>query len=728
MQHLSHRFLLISLTMLTVLLLVVPETLVAQESRKFSAGTARVSIEPEQFPVLVSGGYFARYADKVFEPVFTRALVLDNGETQIAFVTIDACILDTELCHSIRQSASQKTGIAKDHIVVSATHTHLGGSTAGCLGTPIDKIYSELVSRRTVEAIVQAVSNRVPVKIGWGTISYPEGTYCRIWVMRPDKMHTRIDPFGEVTVRATTHPGFLNPDFVGPCSPVNDQLSVISLQTLEGKPFAVYANYSMHFWGEGGLEALSPDYFGAYCDQLEERLGIDPTSSGLVILSQGTAGDQQWRNYGAEGPVGMDHKKYAAKLVEKTESLLSGIQYHAWVPLNTVEIVQTFDRQRPHEARLAWAKEIVQAMGDREIPEIPRFDEVYACEAVFLEEKPQSDIPLQAFQIGEVGIMNLPFEVYGITGLKIAQRSPFDIQFTVELANGGEGYIVPPHMHVFGGYNSWPARSAALVPSAEPEIVDVSLSLLEKLAGKTRKTPAPATTNYSTAVFADKPFAYWRMNNIDGTSCPDSMPGGNRGGTFFPNVAYWLQGPDFASPDGKKTYTPSVHFAGGYAIGNLVGLRQNYSFETWVWNGLDPESRSVTGYFFSRDKSASVALSGDHLGIGGTHNNGEAKNRLFLCNGDENNQLLIGKTEIPWKEWVHVVLTREGDQVSLYVNGKLDAQGKVPCSYVLNESTVFVGNRSDQFSGLEGKLTETAFYDRVLTAKEVENHWNKAKK
>jgi len=397
--------------------------------------------------------------------------------------------------------------------------------------------------------------------------------------------------------------------------------------------------------------------------------------------------------------------------------------YRNWVPLGGAQIVQTFDRRRPNEFRLAWAREKIREMGDRALPKDR--SEVYAYEAVFLDQEPKRDVPLQALRIGDVGITAIPCEVYAITGLKLAQRSPFDIQITAELTNGGEGYIPPPEIYPFGGYNTWPARSAALVPSAETEIVDISLSLLEKLAGKKRKPHAPAETDYSKAVLADKPFAYWRMNNIDGTICPDSAVGEKRAGTYSPRAAFWLEGPNFSPSDGEQKYIPAVHFAGGYAKGNLEGLPQNYSFETWIWNGLDPGNRPVTGYFFSRGKSGDKS-SGDHLGIGGTFNS-ESKNRLFIYNGDEHKQLLVGKTEVPFKEWIHVVVTRQGNRVSLYVNGKLDVQGELPCSFVSNEPTVFVGNRSDQFAGLEGKMAEAAFYDRVLTAKEIENHWNAAK-
>ncbi|MCL2117161.1 MAG: LamG domain-containing protein [Planctomycetaceae bacterium] len=691
----------------------------AQDTNSLSAGTAKVSINPEQFPVIVNGGFLSGQANSIVSPVFVRALVLDNGSCRIAMATIDVCILDTGLCHSIRNEAAQQTGIPADHIVVMATHTHSGGSVVGALGTPADETYTELVRQRTIETIVQAASNPVPVKIGWKAMNFPEGTHCRVWITRPDKMQT--DPFGDKTVRAMMHPGYQNPDYIGPCGPVNCQLSVISLQTLDGKPFAVFANYPMHYFGAG---AISPDYFGLFCNILEERLGIDSSreSSGLVLHSQGTSGDLHWMDYN-KPPVSIGINDYAAKLADVAMTLLADVQYHDWVPLDAKQVIPTFDRRRPDEFRLAWAREKV-----RELDHILPKDrpEVYAYEAIFLDADPKRDVPLQAIRIGDVGIAAIPCEIYAITGLKLAQCSPFEMQITLELANGGEGYIPPPEIHPFGGYNTWPARSAALVATAETEIVEISLGLLEDLAEQKRKTPVPLQTTYSDTVLGDKPFVFWRMNNIDGKTCPDSSANAKQPGTYQPCVAYWLDGPEFAGKNGETVMIPAAHFAGGCLEGKLEGLPVDYSFETWIWNGLDPETRLVTGYIFSRDPSTAKSLVGDHLGIGGTHEDGKTKGRLFLYNGNDGKSILVGQTEIPLKEWIHVVMTREGDKVSLYINGKLDAQGDIARTFDYSEPSVVVGNRSDRFAGFEGKMAETAFYDRVLSAKEIENHWKSA--
>ena len=100
------------------------------------------------------------------------------------------------------------------------------------------------------------------------------------------------------------------------------------------------------------------------------------------------------------------------------------------------------------------------------------------------------------------GIAAIPDEVFALTGLKIKARSPLRSTFTIELANGSEGYIPPPEQHALGGYTTWPARTAALEVEAEPRIVEAVLGLLEQVAGTPRRKDEPAETAYSKAVHA----------------------------------------------------------------------------------------------------------------------------------------------------------------------------------------------------------------------------------
>ena len=104
------------------------------------------------------------------------------------------------------------------------------------------------------------------------------------------------DPFGVRTVRANMHPGYQNPDAVGPAGPVDPGLSVLSVQTLDGRPIAVLANYSMHYFG---ARPVSADYYGRFARLMESRIGATEGGPPFVaIMSQGTSGDQQWMDYG----------------------------------------------------------------------------------------------------------------------------------------------------------------------------------------------------------------------------------------------------------------------------------------------------------------------------------------------------------------------------------------------------------------------------------------------
>ena len=106
------------------------------------------------------------------------------------------------------------------------------------------------------------------------------------------------------------------------------------------------------------------------------------------------------------------------------ERAYRSIAYRDRVPLAMAETRLVLGRRVPDEARLAWARGVVAAMKDRDIPS--NLPEVYAREAVYLHDEPRRELKLQAIRIGELGITAIPNEVFAITGLKIKAQSPFD--------------------------------------------------------------------------------------------------------------------------------------------------------------------------------------------------------------------------------------------------------------------------------------------------------------
>lgn len=61
----------------------------------------------------------------------------------------------------------------------------------------------------------------------------------------------------------------------------------------------------------------------------------------------------------------------------------------------------------------------------------------------------------------------------------IRQRSK---KYSIELANGYNGYLPTPEQHALGGYSTWPAISSHLEVDASPKIRDHLLGLLEAVS------------------------------------------------------------------------------------------------------------------------------------------------------------------------------------------------------------------------------------------------------
>lgn len=649
-----------------LLALGCPAMAPAQPVPVFRAGAAAVEISPEHFPVIVNGGFLAARASKLNDPIQARALVLDDGTTRLAIVVVDSCMMPRELIDRAKAIASEKTGILVERMLISATHTHSAPSVMGALGTPPDADYAASLPPKIAAAIERAAANVEPARVGWGAADDPEHTFCRRWIRRPDRMLE--DPFGRKTVRANMHPGYQNPDAIAPSGPVDPALTVLSVQSRSGRPIAVLANYSMHYHG---ADPVSADYYGRFAAAIARRIGADRAAGPgehpfVAIMSQGTSGDQMWMDYGRpKKDPGLD--AYANAVAAMAERAYRSIAYRDHVPLAMAETTLVLGRRTPDEARLAWARGVIAAMKDRDLPRtIP---EVYAKEAVYLHDEPRRELKLQAIRVGELGITAIPNEVYGITGLKLKGRSPFDLTMNIELANGSEGYIPPPEQHALGGYTTWPARTAGLEVQAEPKIVAAVLKLLEQVAGRPRRVLSEPKTPYAEAVLASKPWAYWRLDEIEGTLAIDSG-GHGRTASYDGGYALFLPGPGAPGLAGPGRISRSVYLAGGRLKAPLDHLPETFTLELWLWNGSEA----------GEDRA--------------------------------------------WHH--HVVVVHDRRTSASYVDGvqtrDVTTSGRIG-SIVLPD----FGTRDRGGARFEGKVDEVALYDRALDAAEIAAHLRAAK-
>jgi putative membrane-bound dehydrogenase-like protein len=676
---------------------------------EFRAGTALVDITPTKFPVIVNGGFLEGSAKAVVDPLHARALVLANDQTTLAIVVVDSCMLPRELLDRAKDLASKATGIPTDRMLISATHTHTAPSAMGALGSRPDPDYPEFLIPLLARAIETAHQKLQPAQLGWGVIDDYEHTFHRRWIYRADKM--LVDPFGEKSVRAMMNPGHMNPDVVGPSGPVDPGLTVVGIKTREGKPLAVLANYSMHYYGS---PALSADYYGRFCAKMRQAIvGDEKNDDFLAIMSQGTSGDLNAID--TEKPAKpRDIDSFAQGIADNALKVYRKLEYKDQIPLAMSESLLKLKRRVPDEKRLAWAKEKIAAMGDRRPKDKP---EVYALEAVMLHDEPERELKLQALRLGDLAITAMPNEVFALTGLKLKKFTSLKGTMNISLANGSEGYIPPPEQHALGGYTTWAARTAALVPYAEHEI---ALNLLKQLYRLSNSIPTttPSGGRYTKEVYDSKPTAFWQLEDLSGNN-PNDLAENFAKATIEPGYALYLDGPQGEQISGKET-NHAVHFAGG-RLHAEKNLSANYTTEFWLWNGLPHDARPVTAYLFSRGDPSDKEANGDHLGIGGTH---RGQGRLIFFNGNTQQELLVGQTELKLKHWHHVVLVREGTRVTVYLDGnpEPDIGGSAKVTYAKDGKDLFFAGRSDKFALLEGKLDEISLYDRALPTEEVLKH------
>lgn len=660
----------------------------AAAPRVFRAGAAAIDVTPRHFPVLVNGMFVERVATEVTDPLHARCLALDDGSTKLAIVVVDSCMLPRELIDQAKEAASKRTGIPIDRMLVSATHTHSAASAKGVLGTPADEAYVKFLPGRITEAIVAAVKNLKPARIGWGSVDDYEHTHCRRWIYRPDKM--LADPFGGVTVRANMHPKFEDPDTIGPSGPVDPQLSVLAVQSPGGRPIAVLGNYANHYFRS---KAISADYYGLFASKMGDLAGGGKDFVGM--MSQGTSGDQMWQDYSKpRNDPTLD--EYASGVTRAAYEAYKRIRYQDWVPLRMVETKLTIARRLADSARLAWARDVVAQMKGKKPQTQP---EVYALEQIYLHDEPVRELKLQALGIGDLGITAIPNEVFALSGLKIKEQSPFAATFNVELANGAEGYIPPPEQHKLGGYTTWAARSAALESQAEPRIVETMLGLLEKLAEKPRHGLEENSNAYPQAVLRSKPVAYWRLADMNGPTALD-VSGNHHPGVYEDGVAFYLPGPESPGFSGSKIHR-AAHFAGGRLTSAIQGVSSSYTVTLWFWSGLPATTRGTTGYLFARGEHDALAIGGTAMSPG----------RVVL--GDK-----AGRTGIRAKGWNYIALVRDGGRVSVYLNGSREPELQA-VSKEADSPGFYIGGRGDHEATFEGKISEVAVFGRALTVDEI---------
>ncbi|MGO8733462.1 MAG: hypothetical protein ACLQVM_11780 [Terriglobia bacterium] len=429
-------------------------------------GRAAVNITP---PLgMPMGGYYkVRLNTGTHDPLYAKAIVLEEGGVEAAIVACDLESIPRSFVDAARRIIQETTHVPPDHVMISATHTHTGPEMIHFFldrleGPPaqIATDYRAALPGKIAEAVREAEADLAPTQVwaGYGR----ESTLCfnRRYLMKDGTIGW--------------NPGKLNPNIVRPAGPVDPDVSVVYFNAVPSKPQATFVNYAMHLDTTGGTE-----YSADYPYTLGKLLGEVKDSNMLTLFAIGTAGNINHINVKSSEP--QSSPREAARI----GTILAG------------EVLKTYPRLTPVEGPLLVSREVIklpvqelqpgeveksQKIATRLIREGPEkfafLDLVHAFKVLWVAEFQGKPInaEIQVITLGnDVAWVGLPGEVFVELGMAIKEASPFRYTIVNELSGDVIDYVPDRKAFAEGAYE---VVNSLCAPGGGEALVDGATHLL----------------------------------------------------------------------------------------------------------------------------------------------------------------------------------------------------------------------------------------------------------
>jgi len=422
------------------------------------AGAAATDITPKEFPMNMPGGFNANPATTAHDPLNARALVLDDGKTQVVWVVIDNLGVPKKVVAEAKELAAKATGIPVEHMLVSGTHTHSGVNPADEPSAADAKAvaYRQVMLEGISQAIIRAHASLRPAAVGAAARPLTHEVFNRRWYLKPGKMPP--NPFGEYD-QVKMNPG-TSPDVLDrPAGPTDPDISVLSVVDAKRKPLALFANYSLHYVGGTPAGQVSADYYGEFARLMPSRLGA---GEGFVAaMSNGTSGDINNVPFLVGRPPRAPFEQIRIVAGEAADVAWQAVRdipkHQNNVVLGVRQRLVTLKYRKPTKEQLLYAQAILAIKDKEAIARLPRLAQDYAARTLSAANRPEEtvDVILQTIRVGEAVLCAVPFETFAETGLELKQKSPFGRTIVIGIANGKHGYLPTPRHHELGGYETW---------------------------------------------------------------------------------------------------------------------------------------------------------------------------------------------------------------------------------------------------------------------------------
>jgi neutral ceramidase len=437
----------------SLILMLASGTFAQTANLLFKAGAARVDITPSErdLPKNIEG---------IQDRLYSRAIVIDNGVTSAALVTVDTGMIFEKVWTNLTQKIEKELGIPAENILLTPTHTHSGimGSHPGLE----DNIFKSVkIAREKLQ----------PACVGYGTgVSY-------INVNR-----NIIDP--------KTRRWWEGPNYDGPS---DKTVAVVKFESVDGEPIAVYYNYAMHAVTVGQLDKVSGDAPGAASRYIEDSFD----DKIIAVWSTGACGDQnpvyfqqtydlreiRIRDYAKRGidisnsmpPGGQGLNKQdptVMKLMNQQKQMI--LSMGQFLGEEVMHVMRNTDRLS-EGGRISGKQKIVS------FPGRDRTNEGRAGYAGTYKDGDPVKLRLGVLMIDDIAFGTVNAEIFNLIAQRLKRESPIARTMMVTLTNGmaNSGYI--PNDAAFG-YQTFEVLSSRCKPGyAENAIINGILDIIYEI-------------------------------------------------------------------------------------------------------------------------------------------------------------------------------------------------------------------------------------------------------
>ena len=481
----------------------LPEKRMMNPKRILQAGVGRVVITP---PVGIRMmGYTVQecVSESVERELTATALVLADGATKVAMLACDILFIQSPHVDGIRERIGDAIGIPAEHVLISASHTHLGPMLPGWQAdTPrqdeLQRRYLATLEESLVGVATMADGRLGPARIGAGT------GHAQIGINRRERL-----PDGGIVIGD-------NPD-----GPVDHDVGVIRVDGLSGNPIATLMTAAAHTIVLGPKTfQLSPDYVGPAREIVERATGA------LSLFFQGAAGNvsprcgigsgaaeqfddlhrigailggevvKTWaeiRTHNRRGPRRIV-QSVAAISVRDYEPLPEACLEHFGVATRRVTLPMSSppDRQAAKANLERYRTQLDEARTGDSVGAVHVARRlVHWAELVIRtidSGKPiMRELVWWALRINDVAIVAVNGEPFAELALEVKHRSPFATNLFFGYSNGCLGYLPTPEAFDEGGMEVNESHQNYMLPTPftrewGPAVVANSLELLDELA------------------------------------------------------------------------------------------------------------------------------------------------------------------------------------------------------------------------------------------------------